>query len=65
MSRPRHFLDLDGFETATLRRILARAGELKRNRDGSRLLEGRALAMIFEKPWPIPPGCCRAMSMRS
>jgi ornithine carbamoyltransferase len=50
MSRPRHFLDLDGFETATLRRILARAGELKRNRDGSRLLEGRALAMIFEKP---------------
>jgi ornithine carbamoyltransferase len=51
MSRPRHFLDLDGFETQTLRRILARAGELKRNRqDGSRLLEGRALAMIFEKP---------------
>ncbi len=51
MGRPRHFLDLDGFETATLRRILARAGELKRNRgDGSRLLEGRALAMIFEKP---------------
>ncbi|HRK96767.1 MAG TPA: ornithine carbamoyltransferase [Rhodospirillales bacterium] len=51
MSRPRHFLDLDGFEAQTLRRILARAGELKRNRgDGSRLLEGRALAMIFEKP---------------
>jgi ornithine carbamoyltransferase len=51
MSRPRHFLDLDGFETATLRRILARAGELKRNRHhGSRLLDGRALAMIFEKP---------------
>ena len=44
MSRPRHFLDLDGFEAATLRRILARAGELKRNRHhGSRLLEGRAV----------------------
>ena len=51
MGRPRHFLDLDGFETQTLRRILARAGELKRNRrDASRLLEGRTLAMIFEKP---------------
>ena len=51
MGRPRHFLDLDGFETQTLRRILARAADLKRNRqDGSRLLEGRALAMIFEKP---------------
>ena len=51
MGRPRHFLDLDGFETQTLRRILARAGQLKRNRrDGSRLLDGRTLAMIFEKP---------------
>jgi ornithine carbamoyltransferase len=51
MGRPRHFLDLDRFETQTLRRILARADELKRNRhDGSRLLEGRTLAMIFEKP---------------
>lgn len=51
MGRPRHFLDLDRFETQTLRRILALADELKRNRhDGSRLLEGRTLAMIFEKP---------------
>lgn len=53
MRGPRHFLDLDCFDTATLRRILNLASSLKRERnaDGSRrLLENRALAMIFEKP---------------
>ncbi len=51
--RPRHFLDLDRFDTATLRRILDLALALKRERhadDSQRLLANRALAMIFEKP---------------
>jgi ornithine carbamoyltransferase len=53
MGAPRHFLDLDRFDTATLRRILSTAAALKRDRHGNDsrgLLEGRALAMIFEKP---------------
>ncbi len=52
-ARPRHFLDLDRFDTATLRRILDLALELKRERHengGQHLLANRALAMIFEKP---------------
>lgn len=52
MSAPRHFLDLDRFDTATLRRILDLAAEIKRNGAKGRkpLLQGRTLAMIFEKP---------------
>jgi ornithine carbamoyltransferase len=50
---PRHFLDIDRFETATLRRILELAAALKHNGIAtaqSSLLAGRTLAMIFEKP---------------
>ena len=54
MSGPRHFLDLDRLDTATLRRILDLASTLKRHGgNGERqrdLLAGRTLAMIFEKP---------------
>ena len=53
MAGPVHFLDLDRFDAATLRRILELAGGLKRRRvmrtDAS-LLAGRTLAMIFERP---------------
>ncbi len=49
---PRHFLDLDRFDTATLRRILDQAIALKKDAAalGARPLAGRTLAMIFEKP---------------
>lgn len=55
MTAPRHFLDLDQLEGATLRGILDRAGELKAARkaapgEGARPLAGRILAMIFAKP---------------
>jgi ornithine carbamoyltransferase len=52
MPGPRHFLDIDRFDRATLRRILALAGGLKGGSNGLRpdLLAGRTLAMIFEKP---------------
>ena len=52
MSAPRHFLDLDRFDTATLRCILDLAAEIKQNgaTGGRPLLQDRTLAMIFEKP---------------
>lgn len=53
MSGPRHFLDLDRVDGLTLRRILDLAAALKRdgaNGEQRRLLAGRTLAMIFEKP---------------
>jgi len=51
MGAPRHFLDLDRFDTATLRRILALGADFKAGRAGNpRPLAGKALAMIFEKP---------------
>jgi ornithine carbamoyltransferase len=46
---PRHFLDLNGFDAATLRGILDRAAALKRDRSAAPLA-GKTLAMIFEKP---------------
>jgi len=47
----RHFLDLADLPTADLRAILADAGRRKaQGRAGPRPLEGRVLAMIFEKP---------------
>jgi len=54
----RNFLDIDALDTAELRKILDRAGELKTARAGKakgivdegRPLDGRLLAMIFEKP---------------
>jgi ornithine carbamoyltransferase len=53
MTEPRHFLDIDRFDRATLRRILEigitikGSGFRKRKQD---LLAGQTLAMIFEKP---------------
>ncbi len=52
-NEPRHFLDLDQFETSSLRRILDLALALKRGDQPfgkDRPLSGRILAMIFEKP---------------
>ena len=58
MTKPRHFLDLDRLDTDTLRGILDQAVARKAGRagldrgviDSDRPLEGRILAMIFEKP---------------
>lgn len=48
---PRHFLDIDRLDTATLREILNRAVAMKQDRAAYRkLLDGRSLALIFEKP---------------
>ena len=48
--RPRHFLDLTDFDTATLRRMLADAERFKRDGHGPQPLAGKTLALIFEKP---------------
>jgi ornithine carbamoyltransferase len=50
MAAPRHFLDLDRVDAVELRRILDRGFAYKRGLDRSRPLEGKMLAMIFEKP---------------
>ncbi|HJS33635.1 MAG TPA: ornithine carbamoyltransferase [Alphaproteobacteria bacterium] len=53
MSAPRHFLDLDRLETATLRQILALGLAHKRGAPPAgnpRPLAGKMLAMVFEKP---------------
>lgn len=55
---PRHFLDLSEFDGATLKRVIdaarrrkkARAGMPRGATDKDAPLEGRMLAMIFEKP---------------
>ena len=56
---PRHFLDIDQLDGATLRAILDHARAMKRARaalagritpDPSPLLAGRVLAMLFERP---------------
>ncbi|MGE5765704.1 MAG: ornithine carbamoyltransferase, partial [Bacteroidota bacterium] len=52
-AQPRHFLDLDRFQTAELRHMLDTAHRMKRGEahDGeARPLAGKTLAMIFEKP---------------
>ncbi len=46
---PRHFLDLDRFDSAVLRRILD-LGFAYKNGRRDRPLAGKTLAMIFEKP---------------
>src|SRR5437879_10210361 len=46
---PRHFLDLDRFDSAALRRILDLGFSYKNGRR-ERPLTGKILAMIFEKP---------------
>jgi len=53
MSAPKDFLSLADWQAADLRRILARAHELKRSYrrgDTPQTLRGRTLAMYFEKP---------------
>jgi len=53
MTSPKHFLDIDRFDQATLRQIVARGRELKalrRDSDAPKPLAGRTLVMIFEKP---------------
>lgn len=53
MDTPRHFLDIDRLDEATLRHILDSAAALKRGDSPGgegRPLAGRTLAMIFEKP---------------
>jgi len=53
VSGPRHFLDLDRFDTAGLRRMLEAGAAFKRDRAEGRReapLGGKCLAMIFEKP---------------
>ena len=49
---PRHFIDLDGFDTATLRHLLDLGHAYKRHDPAvpAQPLTGRTLAMIFEKP---------------
>ncbi len=50
---PKHFLDLDRFDAATLREILALGRAFKRRQPPGgdpRPLAGKTLAMIFEKP---------------
>jgi ornithine carbamoyltransferase len=57
LKAPKHFLDLDLLDKATLRSILERAKKLKTARQGlpkgvpdaGKPLDGRVLAMIFEK----------------
>ena len=50
-NRPRHFLDLDQLDAATLRRVLELGKEFKRGKGlDKRPLKGRTLAMLFEKP---------------
>ncbi len=46
----RHFLDIDLLDSATLRSILDAGLHLKHDERPSRPLEGKTLAMIFEKP---------------
>jgi len=50
-SAPRHIHDLDRIETTELRRMLDMGVAYKRNgRESQRILAGKTLAMIFEKP---------------
>jgi len=51
MAEPRHFLDIDGFETPTLREMLDRGLAFKNGTAADpRPLAGKTLAMIFDKP---------------
>ena len=53
MTPPRHFLDIDGLDRATMLGLLDRAAEAKRERAGARRpgpFAGKVLAMVFEKP---------------
>jgi ornithine carbamoyltransferase len=47
---PRHFLTGEELTAAELRRLVERALELKADRLGSRALEGRSVALVFDRP---------------
>jgi ornithine carbamoyltransferase len=46
----RHFLTGEELDNAELDALLARAGELKRDRGASSALAGRSVALVFERP---------------
>lgn len=48
--KPRHFIDLDAFDSQTLTSILHHALRLKKFRSMRKDLAGKTLAMVFEKP---------------
>ena len=50
MSGPKHFLDLDRFDSAGLREILDLGSKIKAEGVADKPLAGKMLAMIFEKP---------------
>ncbi|MEM8836517.1 MAG: ornithine carbamoyltransferase [Pseudomonadota bacterium] len=50
MTSPRHFLDLKDFDEATLSSIVEDSRSMKANRRANRPLDGKVLAMIFDKP---------------
>ena len=54
MNKPRHFLDISELPLEELRSMLALSSamkaKLKAHEKGNRPLEGKTLAMIFEKP---------------
>ena len=50
MSTQRHFLDLHELPAATLRGIIDAGRDIKANGKGDRLLAGKVLAMLFERP---------------
>jgi ornithine carbamoyltransferase len=50
MGAPRHFLDLSDLPAATLRGIIDDSKRLKADLRGEKPLDGRVLAMIFDKP---------------
>ncbi len=50
MVHPKHFLDLDQFDSATLRAILDRGLAFKQGRGEPEPLKGKTLVLIFEKP---------------
>ncbi len=50
MNPPRHFLDIDRFDAAELRRILDLGAAYKSGRINGKPASGKFLAMLFEKP---------------
>ncbi|MBV8653409.1 MAG: hypothetical protein JO255_18235, partial [Alphaproteobacteria bacterium] len=54
VAAPRHFIDLHEIPVATLRRLLDRAHAMKKARrkgePEDKILAGRSLALVFEKP---------------
>lgn len=47
---PNHFLDIDNIDTAQLKNMLEKAVQMKNDASEKNSLEGKQLALIFEKP---------------